>query len=105
MRRYFLLILPLLMLPLPARAGDYTIILQDHRFSPAELTIPANEKIKLTVKNLDNAPAEFESSDLNREKVVDAQGEITVYIGPLDPGRYTYFDDFHRDTTGTIFAR
>ncbi len=89
-----------------AHADDYVLTLKDHQFSPKELTIPANEKIKITVKNLDSTAAEFESSDLNREKVVAANGEITVFIGPVDAGTYGYFDDFHRSTTtGTIIAK
>ena len=106
MRRYiFFLTLSaaLLSLPATARAGDYVLTLRNHQFSPVELVLPANQKIKLIVKNQDATPAEFESADLNREKVVDANGEITIFLGPLDPGVYKYFDDFHRDTaSGTI---
>ena len=73
---------------------------------PRELTVPANRKIKLIVTNEDATAAEFESAELNREKVVPANGRITVYLDPLDPGRYGFFDDFHRDTTkGTIVAK
>jgi plastocyanin len=88
-----------------AADGDYVITLKDNVFSPAELVIPAGQKIKLTVKNLQSKPAEFESSDLDREKVVEANDEIIVLIGPLDAGKYGYFDDFHRDTTATIIAK
>ena len=89
-----------------AYAGDYVITLKDHAFSPAELTIPADQKVKITVKNLDTMPAEFESYDLNREKVVSAQSEISVFVGPLNAGQYKFFDDFHRDTTtGTLIAK
>lgn len=89
-----------------AQAEDYVLTLKDNKFSPQELTIPANQKIKITVKNMDATPAEFESSDFNREKVVGANSEIIVFIGPLDPGTYGYFDDFHRKTTtGTIIAK
>jgi hypothetical protein len=89
-----------------ARAGDYVLTLKDHQFSPKELTIPTNQKVKLVVKNLDDSAAEFESSDLDREKIVAAHGEIPVFIGPLDAGTYGFFDDFHRDTTtGTIIAK
>ena len=92
--------------PTGARAQDYILTLKDHQFSPKELTIPAGQKIKITVKNLDTTPAEFESSDLNREKVVAANSEITVYVGPVDAGTYAYFDDFHHDTTtGSITAK
>ena len=89
-----------------AHAQDYVLTLKDHQFAPKELNIPAGQKVKITVKNLDTTPAEFESSDLNREKVVAASSEITVFIGPLDAGNYGYFDDFHRDTTtGIITAK
>ena len=89
-----------------ARAEDLLLTLKDHQFSPKELTVPAGQKVKITVKNLDATPAEFESSDLDREKVVSAHSEITLFIGPLTAGRYSYFDDFHHDTTtGTIVAK
>ena len=94
---------------LPAHAEDAVpqmLILKNHAFVPQDLTVPAGQKIKLTVKNEDAAAAEFESFELNREKVVPANGQIDVYIGPLDAGTYKYFDDFHRDTTtGTIVAK
>ena len=89
-----------------AHADDYVLTLKNHQFSPHELTIPAGQKVKIIVKNEDATPAEFESSDLNREKVVSANSAINVFIGPLDAGRYGYFDDFHRDTTtGVIIAK
>jgi plastocyanin len=87
-------------------AEEYTLTIKNHRFSPQELTIPAGRKIKIAVKNQDATPAEFESSDLDREKVVGANGEIIIFVGPLDAGTYGYFDDFHHDTTtGTIIAK
>ncbi len=82
----------------PARADDYTLTIQDHRFVPTEITIPADTKIKLIVKNADTTAEEFESADLNREKVVAAGGQITVFIGPLPKGSYEFFGDFHQDT-------
>ncbi len=88
-----------------AQADDYVITLKDDQFSPAELTIPAGQKVKLTVKNAGASVAEFESSDLNREKIVEAGSEIIVFVGPVDAGKYTYFNDFHRETTGTIIAK
>ena len=53
-----------------AHADEYVLTLKDHHFSPKTLSIPAGQKVKLTIKNLDPTPAEFESSDLNREKVI-----------------------------------
>ena len=88
-----------------AQADDYVLTLKDHQFTPSTMTVPANQKIKIIVKNLDDKAAEFESSDFDRENVVEARGEITVFIGPLDAGSYGFFDDFHRETTGTLIAK
>jgi hypothetical protein len=85
-------------------AQDYVITLKNNQFSPKELIVPSSQKIKLIVKNLDATPAEFESSDLNREKIVGANSEISVFIGPLDAGSYLIFDDFHRDTTRALIT-
>lgn len=88
-----------------ARADDYVITLKDHQFSPKELSIPAGQKVKVTVKNMDSSPAEFESHDLNREKVVSANSEVVIFVGPLNAGSYNYFDEFHPDAKGTITAK
>ena len=84
---------------------NYVITEKNKQFSPKILTIPAGQKVKITVKNADVTPAEFESSDFDREKVVGANSETIVYVGPLDAGTYTYLDDFHRESTGTIIAK
>lgn len=91
----------------PAWAEDgYTLAIQGKAFQPNELTVPAGQKITLTVKNLNATPSEFESSDLNREKVVTGGSAITVNIGPLRPGSYEFFDDFSADTPhGHIVAK
>lgn len=95
-----------LLVSVAAHAEDYVITLKDNQFSPRELVVPTGRKIKITVKNLDTTPAEFESSDLNREKLVGANSEIFVYIGPLESGSYKIFDDFHHSTTsGVITAK
>jgi hypothetical protein len=78
-----------------AQEPGYTLTIQNHKFSPEEFQIPADTKILLTVKNLDPTPEEFESNDFHREKVVAGNGTITVYIGPLAPGRYEFFGDFN----------
>jgi hypothetical protein len=92
---------------IPAWAEDASasITLQDHRFSPDGLSVPAGRKIELHVINRGTGPAEFESSDLRREKVVPAGHQITVYVGPLRPGTYEFFDDFHPNTRGHLVAR
>jgi plastocyanin len=81
------------------------ISLKDHRFQPAEPHAPAGKPITIIVKNLDSAPAEFESNMLRVEKVVTGGGTITLRIRPLDPGRYRFFDDFHPETQGYLVVQ
>jgi plastocyanin len=89
-----------------AEPPEYTLTISNHRFAPAELAIPANTKVKLSVVNKDATAEEFESHELNREKVVAGNASITVYVGPLKAGRYAYFGDFHQDTAqGVLIVR
>jgi Cupredoxin-like domain len=61
---------------------------------------------RLTIKNLDSTPAEFESHTFKAEKVIPAVGEVSLFIGPLNAGTYDFFDDFHEDQTkGTLIAK
>jgi high-affinity iron transporter len=90
-----------------ARAADLpTLVFHDHRFVPDRIEVPANKKFKLFVKNTDNTADEFESVDLNREKLVTPGQTITVFLGPLSPGTYKFFGDFHQDTAqGVLVAK
>jgi hypothetical protein len=37
---------------------------------------------------------------------VPGKGTITVFVGPLKPGRYGFFGEYHEDTAkGTLVAR
>lgn len=106
MRFSLLLLLSLLSASALAEVKEYTLTLRNHRFVPAQLTIPANTKVKLLVVNEDATPEEFESHELNREKIVTGKGKINVYIGPLKPGRYPFFGEFHMDTAqGVLIAK
>ena len=95
-----------LLMPLSVFAEDYTVRIKDHQFDPAELTIPAGTKIRLLVVNQDPTPEEFESYTLNREKVIAGNGKAVLFIGPLAPGRYTFFGEFNPKTAqGAIIAK
>jgi hypothetical protein len=91
---------------LAALAADATtLVLKDHRFMPSELSVPAGERLRIEVENQDSTPAEFESADLRVEKIVVPGGKIAVMVGPLKPGIYKFFDDYHPDTAvGTMTA-
>ena len=89
-----------------AQDAEVKIVIREHKFEPAEVTVPAGKKLKLVIENQDATAEEFDSYELNREKVVPANGRITVYVGPLKPGRYPFFGDFHKDSAkGVLIAQ
>ena len=94
------------LLPLSLAAAEpasYTLVLKNHRYQPDVLHIPANTRIRLEVINQDPSPEEFESDDFPAEKIVMPDSRMSLYIGPLKPGRYGFFGDFHQPTAqGTL---
>ena len=80
------------------------ITIKAQAFTPAEIHVPAGVKVELHIANSDDLPAEFESTDLSREIVVPAHHEVKVFIGPLDAGRYRFFNDFHQEAQGWVVA-
>lgn len=88
-----------------AAEPEFTLVIRDHRFEPAELKVPAGQRIKLTVHNQDKTPEEFESHSLNREKVIPGGAKASIFIGPLKPGRYTFFGEYNEATAkGAVVA-
>jgi hypothetical protein len=86
-------------------AETITLTIKNHRFVPSEVSVPAGERFRIEVENQDSTPAEFESSDLRVEKIVVPGGKIAVMAGPLKPGIYKFFDDYHPDmANGTMTA-
>jgi hypothetical protein len=81
--------------PAVADEPSFSLVLKDHRFTPGEVTIPANTRFRLRVKNLDPTPAEFESDDFKAEKVVPAGQEVVVLIPALAAGTYEFHDEYH----------
>ena len=84
----------------PALAGKpvVEIEIRDHLFWPSEVVVPANTKVKLLVYNRDPTSEEFESYELNREKVIMGNQKAVIFIGPLLPGMYPFFGEFHPET-------
>jgi hypothetical protein len=97
----------LAIVPFAATAAEpVRLILKDHRFVPSEVSVTANERFRIEVANQDPTPAEFESSDLRVEKIIVPGGTISVLAGPLKPGTYRFFDDYHPDeASGTDTAK
>lgn len=101
------LALALALSPLFAIAADVdiAITIKDHKFTPAEVRVPAGKKIKLIIENQDATAEEFESHELNREKIIAPRSKATVYIGPLKPGSYPFFGEFNQATArGVVIA-
>jgi plastocyanin len=90
----------------PAQAADtVTIVIKDHKFEPAEVKIPANKRVTLLVDNQDATSEEFESGEMKVEKIVGGRKQIKVMVGPLKPGRYPFFGEFHEATAqGVVIA-
>jgi hypothetical protein len=88
----------------PALAQDAVvhITVKNHRFEPSEPRAPANRPITIRVRNLDSTAMEFESVRLRVEKVVAPNTEGVINVRALSPGRYEFFDDFHKQTRGTL---
>jgi len=77
-----------------------------HQFSPQTLIVPAGKALEINVVNLSRERIEFESFKLNREKVVEPGGSVTVRLPALRAGAYDFFDDFHPDVPeGAIVAK
>ena len=74
------------------------IAIKDHLFYPAVVEVPANTKVKLLINNLDTTAEEFESYELNREKVIAGNTKSVIFVGPLPPGEYPFFGEFFPKT-------
>ena len=95
---------------LPALAADempvFTLTLKDNRFDQDKLEVPSGQKIVLVVKNLDGKAEEFESKELKLEKIVPAGKEVRFNVGPLKPGQYKFFGEYHEKTAyGVLIAK
>ncbi|WP_246395815.1 cupredoxin domain-containing protein [Gluconacetobacter tumulisoli] len=107
MRTALLLMVPVL---LSSAAGAWAqdpirLVVKAHRFTPDHVTVPAGQRFLIELTNQDDTVDEFESYDMKFEKIVVQGATIRVHAGPLHPGTYKFFDDYHPDTaTGTVTA-
>ena len=89
-----------------AADDEFTLVIQDHVFTPAEVVIPAGKKVKLIIENRDATPEEFDSHSLNREKVIAGKSTGTIFIGPLKPGSYPFVGEYNEKTAqGVVIAK
>jgi plastocyanin len=90
----------------PAAAADpVQLSIKDHHFRPDSITVPAGTRFAIEVTNRDATAEEFESGDFRVEKIVVPGATIRVFVGPLKPGTYKFFGDYHPSLArGTITA-
>ena len=101
------LVLTALIHPLYAKdLPSFNLSVKDGRFSPEKVEVPAGLKFKLILQNDGASAEEFESHELNREKLVKPGKSVEVIIGPLDAGTYGFYGEFHPETArGQIVAK
>jgi hypothetical protein len=85
-----------------AQYATVELAVKDKKFEPAEIKAPANARIVIHITNRDATAMEFESKELKAEKVIAANGEGILRVGPLKPGKYQFFDDFNQANHGTL---
>jgi plastocyanin len=87
-------------------AEEFSLVIKDHRFEPAELQVPAGQAFTLNVTNQDASPEEFESNNLDIEKVIAGGQSAAIKVEPLDAGRYEFYGEYHEDRAkGAIVAK
>jgi hypothetical protein len=68
--------------------------------------VPAGKAFTLKVTNEDATPEEFESDDLDIEKVIAGGQTVEIKVEPLDAGRYEFYGEYHEDSAkGAIVAK
>ena len=85
----------------------FELTFKDGIVTPQQLKVPADKKFKIVVKNQGKTAEEFESLELNREKIVAPGKQITLFLGPLKKDTYTFMGEFHKDqasANGKIIA-
>lgn len=88
-----------------AAIPEYRLVIENNLFYPSTMHVPADIKFRLVIENKDDDPEEFDSFDLNREKVIFGKRSATIYVGPLKPGEYHYFGEYNPNSArGKIIA-
>jgi hypothetical protein len=70
-----------------AELPTYAITLDSGRIEPSRLELPANTKVKFTLRNTGRGAVEFEGRDVRVEKVLAPGAESFVVLPPLSRAR------------------
>ncbi|MCK6593830.1 MAG: cupredoxin domain-containing protein [Bacteriovoracaceae bacterium] len=84
----------------------FELRIKNHKFNIEKIEVPAGKKFKIKVINEDSTSEEFESNSMIVEKFLGPKRSLTVTLGPLKPGTYEYFGEFHMKTAkGIVIAK
>ena len=109
-RRLLVAVAAAVLIPILAASGRaeedpvFRIEFKDGAVTPRRLEVPANRRLVLELHNVGGTPAEFESRELRKEKVLAPGATSTLVIRTLDPGEYDFFDDFHSDAPPAVLV-
>ena len=88
------------------QATEIQLSYKDKKFTPAEVTVPANTAFTIKVKNLDAKAMEFESKPLKIEKVIAANSEAVVNVRAQKPGTYKFVDEYNENVAfGNVIVK
>jgi plastocyanin len=91
---------------LAAGEPEFSLAIENHKFTPDRIEVPAGKKVRLLVENKDATPEEFESHALRIEKVIPGKAKATIFVGPLKAGEYKFVGEFNEKTAmGVIVAK
>jgi cupredoxin-like protein len=91
---------------LAANEPEFSLAIDNHRFAPDRIEIPAGKKVKLLIENRDATPEEFESETLKVEKVIPGKSKAVIFVGPLKAGEYKFVGEYNAKTAqGVIVAK
>jgi plastocyanin len=89
-----------------AAESEPSVVIENHKFAPERIEVPAGKKVKLTIDNRDATPEEFESNEMRIEKVIPGKSKGVVWLGPLKAGEYKFFGEYHEKTAqGVVVAK
>jgi hypothetical protein len=96
MRRRILLIVIFLIFEVSLVKGENILksTIKNQRFLPDEIHLKADTQAVFQITNEDKIPVEFESTDLNKEKMVLPGKTLEIPLKGLKPGVYEFFSDF-----------
>lgn len=88
-----------------AQSATVMLVLQDHRFQPDVITVPAGQRVRIDFSNRDGTADDFECETLHIDKDIGPHGRIAFTLPLLKPGTYAFKAELHAATAqGRIVA-